>query len=263
MIGERPVPNSSLVATGVATGILAGLLGVGGGIILVPALVTLGFSRHRAAATSLAAILIVAVTGAVTFGIAGEIDLPTGVALGLGGLVGSTVGAGWMNRLSARTLAVIFGVLLLGVGTRMLLPVKMEAAIANPELVLGLAVGFVIGIVSGIVSGLAGVGGGIIMVPAMVLLLGISQHTAEGTSLLAIVFTAAAGTRVNARNGHVDWRAMGILGLTGAVFAPAAALLAQRIPAETLTRIFGAFVILTALRTLWGARTRPATRAGA
>ena len=59
------------------------------------------------------------------------------------------------------------------------------------------------------------------MIPAMVLLLGIDQHTAEGTSLVAMLFTAAAGTRVNMTNRHVDWRAVWILGITGAVDRPA------------------------------------------
>ena len=92
------------------------------------------------------------------------------------------------------------------------------------------------------------------MIPAMVLLLGIDQHTAEGTSLVAMLFTAAAGTRVNIGNRHIDWRAVGILGLAGAIVAPISAVLAQRIPADTLGRLFGVFVILNALRTLWKAR---------
>ena len=95
------------------------------------------------------------------------------------------------------------------------------------------------------------------MIPAMVLLLGIDQHTAEGTSLVAMLFTAAAGTRVNLANRLVDWRAVFILGVAGGVVAPVSAALAQRIPADTLGRIFGVFVIINAVRTLWKSRPTP------
>ena len=88
----------------------------------------------------------------------------------------------------------------------------------------------------------------------MVLFLGIDQHTAEGTSLVAMLFTAGAGTRVNVTNRHVDWRAMSILGVAGAIIAPLSAVVAQQIPAETLGRIFGVFVIANAVRTLWKSR---------
>ena len=95
------------------------------------------------------------------------------------------------------------------------------------------------------------------LIPAMVLLLGIDQHTAEGTSLVAMLFTAAAGTRVNMTNHLVDWRAVWILGVAGGVVAPASAVLAQRIPADILGRIFGVFVVINAVRTLWKSRPTP------
>jgi uncharacterized protein len=250
-----------LLLIGVATGVLAGLFGVGGGIIMVPAMAALGFTRHRATATSLAAILIVAVTGSIAFAAAGDVDVPTAIALGVGGLVGSTMGAHWMNRLSGVTLARVFGVVLMVAGVRMVLGggVGEQMIELNPLVTIGIEL--VIGVVSGVVSGLAGIGGGIIMIPPMVLLLGIDQHVAEGTSLLAILFTSAAGTRVNMKHRHVDWRAVVILGSTGAILAPIAAVAAQRIPADTLGQLFGSFVIINAVRTLWNSRGEPPTPA--
>jgi len=231
--------TGALVAIGVVTGVMAGLLGVGGGIIMVPALVAIRFNRHRATASSLAAILLIALAGAIAFGVAGDVDIPTGVFLGLGGLLGSTVGAHWMNRLSVRSLARIFGVVLLVAGIRMAIGGGVAEGGFEPAPIVSLALELLIGLLAGTLSGLAGVGGGIIMIPAMVLLLGIDQHTAEGTSLVAMLFTAAAGTRVNVINHHVDWRAMWILGVSGAVIAPLSAALAQQIPADTLGRVFG------------------------
>ena len=218
---------------------------------MVPALVAIRFNRHRATASSLAAILLIALAGAIAFGVAGDVDIPTGIFLGLGGLLGSTVGAHWMNRLSVRSLARIFGVVLLVAGIRMAIGGGVAEEGFEPAPIVSFVLELLIGGLAGTLSGLAGVGGGIIMIPAMVLLLGIDQHTAEGTSLVAMLFTAAAGTRVNVINHHVDWRAMWILGVAGAVIAPLSAALAQQIPADTLGRVFGVFVIINAIRTLW------------
>ena len=223
---------------------------------MVPALVAIGFGRHRATASSLAAILLIAAAGALAFGAAGDLDIPTAVFLGLGGLLGSTLGAHWMSRLSGVALARIFGVVLLVAGVRMIFGGGVGASGLAPAAMVSIGLALLVGGLSGLLSGLAGVGGGIVMIPAMVLLLGIDQHTAEGTSLVAMLFTAAAGTRVNLRNQLVDWRAVWILGIAGAAIAPVSAALAQRIPADTLAAIFGVFVIINAVRTLW--KSRPA-----
>lgn len=94
---------------GIATGALSGLLGVGGGIVMVPALVGFGYTRHFANATSLAAILLVALAGTVAFAQGGSLDWGVGIALGIGGLVGSTIGAKLMRRLTGPALGLIFG----------------------------------------------------------------------------------------------------------------------------------------------------------
>jgi uncharacterized membrane protein YfcA len=261
----EPHPHASVasvLAIGAATGVLAGLLGVGGGIIMVPALVSLGFNRHRANATSLATILLVATTGAIGFAVSGEVDVGVALSLGAGGLLGGTLGARWSSRMSGNTLAWIFGFFLLAVGIRLLIVggnTSGDVLIGAPG---SYPVAVLVGGLAGIASGLAGIGGGVIMVPAMVYLLGLGQHTAEGTSLLAILFTAIAATRVNQRHHHIDWRVVGWLSLTGAVLAPLAALAAQRISAEMLTRVFGAWVVLTAIRTLWKARSDSVVQSG-
>lgn len=239
-----------LVTIGIATGLLSGLLGVGGGIVMVPALVALGYTRQRANSTSLAAILLVALAGAVTFALSDSLDWGMGLLLGIGGLVGSTIGARLMARLSSRSLGVIFGIVLLIAGVRMAFVGSPAAGVLISSNLWRALTEVGIGAVAGMASGLAGVGGGTVMIPAMVFLLGVGQHTAEGTSLLAMLFTAAAATRVNVSNGFVDWRATGILGLVGAAVAPLAAGLALRIPAATLARYFGVFLILIAIRTI-------------
>ena len=81
------------------------------------------------------------------------------------------------------------------------------------------ALAAVIGLVAGVASGVAGIGGGIIMIPAMVFLLGMEQHLAQGTSTLAILFTAVAGTVVNVRNRRVDLKSALVVGLGGSAAA--------------------------------------------
>lgn len=101
-----------------------------------------------------------------------------------------------------------------------------------------------IGLVSGVTSGLFGVGGGIVMVPAMVLLLGRDIKTAIGVSLAVIVPSACVGIFQHHRFGHVDWRlAASIipLALVGSYWG---AWLAKVLPAQTLARVFGGFLVV-------------------
>lgn len=251
-------PQWALLPIGIATGALSGLLGVGGGVVMVPALVWMGFARHKANAISLATIFVIALAGMAGFATGAAIDVPVGLALGLGGVAGATLGAKWADRLPGVVLARIFGVLLLVTGFQMLFSGSPGSAAAGPAFPFDIVIALAVGLAAGVVSGLAGVGGGVIMVPAMVFLLAIDQHTAEGTSLLAILFTAAAGTRVNIANSHVEWKSVFLVALGGIATAPIAAIFAQRIPAETLGRIFALWLLLIAVRTLVKSRNSAA-----
>ena len=215
---------------------------------MVPLLTgVLAFDQHRAHAHSLAAIVLIAISGAAAFAFAGEIDPGVGLALGVGGVVGSTAGAHLMNRLSPNALRGIFGAIMVGTGVRMAWAGAVESG-SQPELLAGLSIAVGIGLVAGVASGVAGIGGGVIMVPAMVFLLGMSQHIAEGTSLMAILFTAVAGTRVNLRNKRVDLRQAAMIGLGGVIFALIGVQLALALSSEVLTRVFGVFVALVGIR---------------
>jgi uncharacterized membrane protein YfcA len=117
--------------------------------------------------------------------------------------------------------------------------------IAQTALALG------IGLVAGFFAGLAGIGGGVVIVPASVLLLGLSQHAAQGTSLVAIIFTAIAGTVVNYRNQRVrpmDGLVAGAGGVVGSLIGSRVAL---GVEGRTLSLIFGFLVLFVALQTLY------------
>ena len=238
----------ALIAVGAVAGLLSGVLGVGGGIIMVPLLTgLLAFDQHRAHAHSLAAIVLIALSGATGFAVAGEIDPGVGLAIGLGGIVGSTAGAHLMHRLSPQALRAVFGLIMIATGVRMFWAGVVESG-SNLETVASLAIAVGIGLVAGVASGVAGIGGGVIMVPAMVFLLGMNQHIAEGTSLMAILFTAVAGTRVNLLNRRVDLRQATIIGVGGVISALVGVQFALGMSSETLTRVFGVFVALVGLR---------------
>ena len=122
MTTEGPRVSPPLLALiGAAAGVLSGLLGVGGGIIMVPALVIVGFGQHRAQATSLAAIVPIAVVGAFFFGRAANVDFVAAVVLAAGSLVGVRIGALLMHRLSEVLLARIFGAFMIVVAITLLL----------------------------------------------------------------------------------------------------------------------------------------------
>ena len=248
---QKTVEPWKLALIGIAAGTIGGGLGVGGGIILVPLLVFVGLDRHRAHATSLAAIVLIAAAGAISFGVSGEINLGLGVTIGIGGILGSVIGASVMHRVSPRALTLVFAVVLLVAGIRLIsgadpLPGSGELG-AGLELVISLLIGFV----AGFFAGLAGIGGGVVIVPASVLLLGLDQHEAQGTSLVAIVFTSVAGTIVNLRNQRVRPRDGLVAGAGGIVGSLLGSRLALAIDGETLSLIFGFLVLFVALRSLY------------
>jgi uncharacterized membrane protein YfcA len=108
---------------GLASGLLSGLLGVGGGIVIVPLLVLAsGMGQHRAHATSLAAIVPIAAVGAAAFAIEGEIDVGVALLFATGSIVGAPWGGRVMAGMSEGSLRLLFGVLVLVVGVTMMFP---------------------------------------------------------------------------------------------------------------------------------------------
>lgn len=114
--------NPKLLLVGVLGGFVGGFFGVGGGIVLVPLILwILTTDRHIAHATSLAAIIIIATFGMVGFAVDGNVDPGVGIALGLGGVVGAAIGANLMHRLSPNALKVVFAIVLIASGLRMVI----------------------------------------------------------------------------------------------------------------------------------------------
>jgi uncharacterized membrane protein YfcA len=107
-----------------------------------------------------------------------------------------------------------------------------------------------IGILSGVIAALCGVGGGVVMVPAFVFLLKLSQKTAVATSLAIIIPTAIMATTQNARSGFVDWKVAIITAISASIFAYFGAGWLKTLSNETLSRIFGIILVVFGVRML-------------
>ena len=250
------IPWFKALGVGVLAGVMSGLFGIGGGGVMVPLLVLwLALPQHRAHATSLGAIIVTAASGMARFAGDSEVLYGIGIGISAGAVLGAFVGARLMHRLSPKRLREAFSVLLVLASLQMLFGYTPEAG----EVLLSGAAATVayllVGLAAGALSGLMGMGGGVILIPAMVLLFGVTQHAAEGTSLLIIIPTAIAGSIGHAKHGYTDWRLATILGIGGMVGAWAGADVALRLDGDLLQRMFALFLLGTGLNLARSARS--------
>jgi len=112
-----------------------------------------------------------------------------------------------------------------------------------------------IGLAGGVLAGLFGVGGGIVFVPTLTLVLGLTQLHAEASSLLAILPTAAAGTWRQRRYGNVELRVAALVGLGAIAGVQAGVAVAESLPEGVLRRLFGVLLLLSAAQVAWRARS--------
>jgi hypothetical protein len=237
-----------LVILGVVGGLFAGTFGAGGGIILVPLLVTFAsLDQRRASATSLLAILPSSLAGAITYLAHGEVDLLAAAIISVGAVGGSLIGSALLKRLPLPALTWGFVVLLVVVAARLVLlePVRGEPL----ELSVGVIAAYLaLGIVTGITSGLFGVGGAVVAVPALVAGLGVSDLIAKGTTLAVVVVTSITGSLTHRRSGHVDVRTALIVGGVSAVAAVGGSFIGLAMPPRVSTVLFAALLVLTAVQ---------------
>jgi len=245
---------TAALLAGVVAGIAGGLFGVGGGIILIPMLT--GFFRltqHQAHGTSLAAVGATAIAGLFVYGAHANVAWSTAALVGIASMLTARYGARWAARTSTRDLRRAFAIFIALVAVRLLW--KAPAAAGPPFQGVAPTVAFdlALGAAIGVLSGFMGVGGGILAVPAFALVLGMSQQSAQGTSLAVILLTAPAGAIEHQRHGNVVLRLVPWLALGAAAGAPAASWLAQWLPQALLARAFAVFLLANAVH-LW---TRP------
>lgn len=289
-IAEMSVNIFVVLAMGAAVGFLSGMFGVGGGFLITPLLIFYNIPPAIAVATGANQVIASSISGALSHMKRGTLDFKLGTVLLAGGIVGSTAGAfvfAWLRSLGQLDLFItLFYVTLLGiVGGLMLveslramrrarggpspslrkpgqhnwvhkLPLKVRFRTSKlfvsviPVVGLGIAIGFL--------AAIMGVGGGFIMVPALIYLLKVPTNVVVGTSLFQIVFVAAYTTIVHATaNQTVDVVLAFLLMIGGVAGAQYGVKAGQRLRGEQLRALLAALVLAVALRLAYDLFVQP------
>lgn len=253
---------------GVFVGVMSGLLGVGGGTIMVPIFrLAFGMSPLASTATSLFAIIPTSISGVVAHARAKTCVPKLGLALGVGGAVMSPMGV-WLASVSPGWLVICVAAIVIGFSAFKMFKKVVKCAPTpragraggNVQAASAKAVpdqpvlsrkqylqGACIGLIAGLASGYVGVGGGFIMVPLMLAVLGIPMSLASGTSLIAIMILAIPGVIEQGLLGNIEYLA-GIAIVVGSIpGALVGARLVRMVPERQLRFIFGGFLLVAAV----------------
>jgi hypothetical protein len=196
--------NAVSLAIGLLAGLFGGLVGLGGGVVMVPLLVAWsGVGQHKAHGTSLAALVFTGISGSAAYWTDGSVDLWAVVFLAVPAVVTARAGALFANRLPEWKLKKYLGFFLIFVSALLLAKPYLPGGVGTEDVFAKYAVLLVTGGITGFISGVMGVGGGSLMVPAMVLLAGMGQHVAQGSSLMAMVPSGVSGARTYWKLGNV------------------------------------------------------------
>ncbi len=230
-------------------GLSLGLLGSGGSILTVPILVYLvGQDEKVAIASSLAIVALISMAGASQFVRERLVQWRTVLMFGVPGIVGTYAGAALSVYAPGALQMLTFAVVMLGASWFMLRPASPEPCQSQTNIYKVGAEGFVVGIVTGFV----GVGGGFLIVPALVLLGGLTMQQAVATSLVIISLKSIAGfikylEVIQATNLSIDWGVIGFFVAAGILGSLVGSHFACRVPQEKLKAGFGIFLIVVAL----------------
>lgn len=241
--------NFNLLALGLIAGFCSAALGIGGGAIIVAALVLLfGYEIKKAIGTSLATIVPTAFVGIITHYIikSGNIKFLIALFIVMGSIIGAKFGAKLANEISGKLLTRLFALLLFFVGLKLVGIINLPAETVSNIDIYPLLI--ILGLVAGSASALFGIGGGVIMVPVLNLFFGLSIHEAVATSLTVILPTTFAGAVFHKKFDNINPEAIKFLiptSLIGAVFG---AIAANVLPSVTLTIFFGIFLILCSIK---------------
>jgi uncharacterized membrane protein YfcA len=250
---SHPYPSPPILLTlvvGLAAGFMSGLFGVGGGILVVPALVLLLHMEQRLAhGTSLAAVLPISAISLLTYWSQGNVDWWLALWLSLGALGGAVLGTRLLHVVPHRALGYGFAALLVATAIRLFIPT--EATGRDPITVGLVLVAVVLGIAAGTLAGLLGVGGGIILVPAMVVLFGELPVVAKGTSVAVIIPTSLMGTWRNRQKANADLRTALVVGIGGIPAAIAGGVISDRMSDDLSNVLFALLVLAVAARLIW------------
>jgi uncharacterized membrane protein YfcA len=281
-----------LIGLGCAVGLLTGMFGVGGGFLLTPVLILIGIPEPVAVASAANQLIGASVSGVVSHSRRGNVDFQMGAVLIVGGFFGSLAGVelfGLLRRLGQIDLTISLGyVVLLGtLGTLMLiesvgailrdrspgarrrrlhehvwfhrLPLKMR--FRRSKLYISALLPFGLGLASGVLSGILGIGGGFIVVPAMIYLLGMPASVVPGTSLFQAVFVAAMTTILQALTNHTVDGVLALLTLAGGLVGVQwGGWVAMRVRGDYLRVALAVVVLAVGIKLLYDLTAEPLSR---
>lgn len=249
------LPNLlTLSLGGLIAGILAGFLGIGGGTILVPLMVALGYTPLQAVATSSLAIVITSISGSIQNWRMGYFDSQRVIYLGLPALFTAQIGVYLASQFASYQLLIAFGLLLLtniylvDLKKRLVNLTSKENQRVNPAIAR-----FCTGGAAGILAGLFGVGGGVIMVPMQMLLLGEPIKIAIQTSLGVIILTAISACLGHALSNNVLFIEGIVLGIGGLLGVQFSTRILPKLPDKTVSVIFRLMSGILSIYMFWQA----------
>lgn len=269
-----PIELLILAFAGIVAGILAGFLGIGGGTVLVPLLISLGNESIQAVATSSLSIVITASAGSIQNWRMGYLDINNVLSMALPALITAQIGVFFANLFPEYLLLFTFGLLLISNIYLVELRKKIvaiknqeEEANQNQEFVeennetnetnvykiQDLWHRILTGGAGGLLAGLFGVGGGIIMVPLQIVLLNENIKKAIQTSLGVIVITAISATAGHAYSGNVLWLTGAILGFGGLLGVQFSTRFLPKLPDKVVSLAFRSLLAILSIYIFWKA----------
>ncbi len=232
------------VLAGLGVGVVFGMFGAGGSAFATPVLALLGVPGLLAVASPLPAMLPASLVGARRYLKSGQLDRRVARLAVFGGVPGTLIGALASSVVGGPNLLVISGLLLLGVGVRLVLPDRAGAAhrAVGRRNSTWIVVGSAFGV--GLLTGLLANGGGFLLVPVFVLILGLTAVEAAGTSIVVVGILTIPTLATHWALGHVDWTVASGFALGLIPGAAVGARLAQRISPDRLRTAFGTMLMV-------------------
>ena len=261
--GETALDGSArsiivLIVVGMLVGVLSGTFGIGGGTVIVPALVWLGLSQRNAAATSTLAIVPTSISGVISYATGDHVDWLAAALLFCGMFIGGQIGSWLLSRLPELVLRWIFVAFLVFVVVNQagFVPSRSQRIVMTVTTGICLAL---LGVVIGTLAGLLGIGGGALAVPALSMLFGASDLIARGTSLLAMFPNSITTSAANLKRRLAHVRTALIIGVTAAVTAPLGTWAAGAVTPRVGSILFACYLCVLLVRSVFVAMK--ATRA--
>ncbi len=243
-----------LVPLGFAAGILGSMIGLGGGIVVVPVLTFFGFPPTLAVSNSLFAAFSNAVGSTVSYSRQKRIDYSLGLKLGLLCIPGTILGAYFSSDVTPGLFKILFGLVLVSSAVYIFMRKKIETQekiLTKQMIVFVISASFF----AGIISSFFGIGGGIVFVPLMVVGIGMTMKKAAPTSQFILLFASLSGIIVHSLLGHPDFLQAGLLSAGAFVGGIIGARISFNIKERSLQILVSAIIILAAIKLFFDSAT--------